>query len=107
MKDEHFKRYWEKAEKDYADAKWRTLIEVPFHRPDGALIWLIETKTPMSDYPGHYLGWWTPANNIAYEYLAYLRQQVDQSEKYSQGAYFIDDYKDDFKPEELLALGLE
>lgn len=84
-----------------------TGIPVPFYRDDGTLLWMLEVSTAIPNTPGYQLIVWVPLNEDAAEYQAEIRRWADEPGRYSQKAFFIEDFKQYLSPAECYALGVE
>ncbi|HOG46218.1 MAG TPA: hypothetical protein PLJ35_12245 [Anaerolineae bacterium] len=81
-------------------------IPVPFFRPDGTLLWMLEVSVLVSGTDQYQMILWHPLNGDSAEYLAEIRRDADTKTDYQRSVYFIEDYADHFTPKQRLALGL-
>jgi len=82
-------------------------LPVPFFRPDGTLLWMLELSTVISNTNNYRLISWMPLNEDSAEYQGEIKRWADKSGKFNQRAYFIEDFAQYFTRKEKFALGLE
>lgn len=79
-------------------------LPIPFFRPDGTLLWMLEVSAPLPDSNNDQLILWSPLTEDSDAYLAEFRSQTDLSGQFSQKSYFIEDYAKYFTERQRAAL---
>jgi hypothetical protein len=103
-----FSDLWEQTEDKFEQGEQPPpFIPVPFFRPDQTLLWMLEIGALIPNTDGFLFTVRIENDPITAEYLADIRRKADEPGRYSQTAYFIEDYADQFSPEEKLAMGVK
>lgn len=103
-----FTDLWQQAEiKVEQGEQLPHFIPVPFFLSDQTLLWMLEVGAPIPNTDGFLFTVRIENDPITAEYLADIRRKADEPGRYSRAAYFIEDYADQFTPEQKLAMGVE
>ncbi|MBI9042883.1 MAG: hypothetical protein JEZ06_00265 [Anaerolineaceae bacterium] len=102
-----FQSIWDSSKENEENHSSNSIgFPVPFYRNDGALVWMMELSTIISNTDGYRLITWLPTDHDSSMYLADFLKSVDNSNKFSKKCYFIEDYSTHFSDKQKLALGV-
>lgn len=82
-------------------------LPIPFFRQDGTLLWMLEVNSVIPNTENFRLIAWIPLTQDSAEYQGELQYKVDTGKVYSQKAYFIEDFAQNFSASQRFAFGLD